>query len=329
MPLKTSLPFFAITTGDVDGVGLEVTTKALLKNSFRSHFVIFLSPQSENFYIQKLLSLNSSCIITSEQDLIRSIKQIKKHQNKKNSFLLFITNNSPQENVSLAARLCNDKILSGLITAPMSKRKIKLNNKIQTSGHTEILKSISTEKNLFMTFLGEHLNVLLVTDHIGLNEASKKFKNNLDQALKKAIDLSQKLGFKTIGVLGLNPHSGERGLIGNLEDIFITKTVQKFEKKYVNLNFIYPISPDAAFMPHMRGKIDLYVAQYHDQGLIPFKALHGFTAGVHITSGLKFIRTSVDHGTAKDIFGKNKADSTSMSDAIRFALKMHTTSSRS
>lgn len=321
LPSKTNSPIFAITAGDSDGVGLEVTVKALLKKSFNCQFVIFISPNCEQKYKSKLFKKFSPVLVQKESHLVSTLQN--RHFLLKNEIVIFDAGLSPQENVLFASQLCNKGTLDGLITAPMSKSPMVLGKKKQTAGHTEILKAITQNKNLFMTFIGSEFSVLLATDHIGLRQVPKEINKVLHKALEVAALQAIDLDLNTIGVLGLNPHAGERGLIGQAEDKKITLITNKISKKYSRLNFLYPLSPDAAFMPHMRKKIDLYVALYHDQGLIPFKALHGFNSGVHITSGLNFIRTSVDHGTAKDIFGQNKALEQPMIDAITYALKLH------
>jgi 4-hydroxythreonine-4-phosphate dehydrogenase len=122
-----------------------------------------------------------------------------------------------------------------------------------------------------------------------------------------------------IGLLGLNPHAGDSGLIGQEEQTVISKAMkQLFE---LGIPVVGPLVPDAAFQKENWGKYSTFVACYHDQGLIPFKSIHGFDSGVHLTLGLSLKRTSVDHGTAKDIFGKNKANPGSMVSALRWAIK--------
>ena len=124
---------------------------------------------------------------------------------------------------------------------------------------------------------------------------------------------------RPIGVLGLNPHAGDSGLIGKEEADIITPVLEKLRGEKVPVEG--PLVPDSAFTPSLRERYSLYLALYHDQGLIPFKAIHGQN-GVHITWGLPFVRTSVDHGTAFDIAGQGKADSTSMRLAIEWAIKL-------
>jgi 4-hydroxythreonine-4-phosphate dehydrogenase len=116
-----------------------------------------------------------------------------------------------------------------------------------------------------------------------------------------------------LAIVGVNPHAGEQGLLGDEEALL---------RQLLGADVRGPLVPDAAFLPANWGLYSVYVCPYHDQGLIPFKLVHGFDSGVHMTLGLPFIRTSVDHGTAKDIFGKNKARAGSMKDAITTAIRL-------
>ena len=105
------------------------------------------------------------------------------------------------------------------------------------------------------------------------------------------------------------------------EEIFLSKWAELFAKEY-NVEVVGPLVPDAAFLSKNLEQIGTYVCQYHDQGLIPFKMAHGQDSGIQLTLGLPFIRTSVDHGTAKDLFGQNKANPNSMSLAIKYAIDL-------
>ncbi|MES2962733.1 MAG: 4-hydroxythreonine-4-phosphate dehydrogenase PdxA, partial [Bdellovibrionota bacterium] len=118
----------------------------------------------------------------------------------------------------------------------------------------------------------------------------------------------------------LNPHAGEEGLIGESElDVHAKALAFAAEKKIAVEG---PLVPDAAFFEKNWKRYSVFVANYHDQGLIPFKMIHGQESGIHVTMGLPFVRTSVDHGTAKDIFGKDKADPRSMYQALEWAIRL-------
>jgi len=137
----------------------------------------------------------------------------------------------------------------------------------------------------------------------------------LNQALKLRKILKKPLQKLPVALVGLNPHAGESGLLGSEE----ISTFQPLLKKLKEV--VGPLPPDTAFLKQNWNKFSVFVCPYHDQGLIPFKMIHG-TQGFHLTFGLTFVRTSVDHGTAFDIYGKNKADGSSMLDAIKACIAM-------
>ena len=166
-----------------------------------------------------------------------------------------------------------------------------------------------------MAFIGKDFNVLLATDHISFSKIEFTLtKKQINSAVKSAKSLKFLLNSKKdIAVLGLNPHAGESRLMGTFESKMLAQMPR---------GFFGPLVPDAAFLQKNWSRFSLFVCMYHDQGLIPFKMHHGQDSGVHITMGLPFIRTSVDHGTAFDIYNKNIANPNSMLDAIHLNLKL-------
>jgi 4-hydroxythreonine-4-phosphate dehydrogenase len=174
-----------------------------------------------------------------------------------------------------------------------------------------------------MGFLGSHFSVVLGAGHTRLSKAPQDFLKSLDQSVLAALQLRQVLP-KTkrrlpIAVLGIDPHCGEAGLIGTADET-LQKRISLLARK--GFPVVGPLVPDTAFQKANWKKYSVFLASNHDQGLIPFKLIHGFESGVHITLGIPILRTSVDHGTAKDLFGKNKAQSGSMKDAITTACKL-------
>jgi 4-hydroxythreonine-4-phosphate dehydrogenase len=211
---------------------------------------------------------------------------------------------------------------NALVTAPLSKTTI-VKAGYKDLGHTEMLARISGQQNLFMGFLGSKFNVVLATGHKPLGQAVQAWQPEiLQRAMAAANELRSILPARrrklAIGLVGLNPHAGENGLIGE-EELWMAKVARSTDKSILVEG---PLVPDSAFLPHMWKKFSVYVSPYHDQGLIPFKLVHGFSQGVHLTLGVPFVRTSVDHGTAKDLFGRNKADSGSMTEALQTAIKL-------
>jgi 4-hydroxythreonine-4-phosphate dehydrogenase len=132
--------------------------------------------------------------------------------------------------------------------------------------------------------------------------------------------LDKKPASRPLALLGLNPHAGEEGIIGDTEKKIHHSVIESARERGVKIEG--PLVPDAAFFEKNWSEYSVYIANYHDQGLIPFKMIHGQESGIHLTMGLPFVRTSVDHGTAKDIFGKNKADASSMTLAIEWAIRL-------
>lgn len=305
----------ALTTGDVDGIGLEVTTKALEKIGPQKgvQFFLFRAP-GKSKDLNRLKKFKSSVATT----LASALKDTE------NDLVHIESDLSPAHWVELAAKACLTKKLSALATAPLSKVTIQEAG-FQDLGHTDILKRISKVKTVHMTFLGDKFNVLLATGHLPLTKVPKSLNFSVvAEALLQADGVRKSLPKpfcdRPVAVLGLNPHAGESGLIG-VEEALIFPHLQEFAKEK-GIPYTGPLVPDAAFFADNWKKFSIYVALYHDQGLIPFKMIHGQDSGVHISAGLPIIRTSVDHGTAKDIFGKNKANPSSMVDAIRWSIKL-------
>ena len=163
----------------------------------------------------------------------------------------------------------------------------------------------------------------LVTTHIGYQEVPQAITMDrilevirlTESALTKILDRKP-----TLAVLGLNPHAGENGLFGDREEERLIQPAIEAARS-VGIQLDDPMPPDTAFLARHRDRVDGYVCMYHDQGLIPFKALN-FETGVNITLGLPSIRTSVDHGTALDIAWQGKADVSSLLAAVGLASKL-------
>lgn len=209
-----------------------------------------------------------------------------------------------------------------LVTAPINKYNIQSED-FNFPGHTDYLNQ-ELEGNALMLMVTDNLRVGLLTDHLPLNEVAKSITPQLIKQKIKTINQSLIQDFNVIrpkiAVLGLNPHSGDNGVIGKEEIETIIPTV----KELLNDGYIVsgPFSADAFFGSEQHYNYDAVVACYHDQGLIPFKAI-SFGEGINYTAGLDKIRTSPDHGTAYDIAGKNTANFTSFKEAIYTALDIY------
>ena len=309
-----------LTTGDVDGVGFEVTAKALEK----------IGPQKGALFFY----FRGTKVATSLQKRIgrkfhihsfSSWPEALDFEPKSSKDIVEIVSPQPPAKwVETAAMGCLHGKVQAIVTGPLSKPEIRRAG-LQDLGHTDILKRLSLTKNAWMTFLGNKFHVFLLSGHLPISEVEKnltpeKIEAGIQAAYSFFSSFDKKLTKKPLAILGLNPHAGDSKLIGSFDAEVLNPIISKLQEK--GLPIVGPLVPDAAFNKDNWKKYSAFVACYHDQGLIPFKMIHGFESGVHVTAGLPFVRTSVDHGTAKDLFGKNKADFRSMREAITTALHL-------
>ena len=310
----------ALTSGDVDGIGSEVTAKALakIKPVPGVSFILWRSPKMSKRELLLIDRYFKRVTVTSWPEALKVVPDSHKE------LIDISTNLPPAAWVEQTAQACMFGHVDAMVTGPLSKTSI-LQSGMKDMGHTGILKRISKTKELFMGFIGDHFNVVLATGHIPISEVPATLTGaRLGKAIRAADQLRRVLDKKTasrpIAVLGLNPHASEEGLIGNEEQKAHVSAMESALEDKIPVEG--PLVPDAAFFKENWKKFSVFIAAYHDQGLIPFKMIHGQESGIHITMGLPFVRTSVDHGTAKDIFGKNKADSSSMRLAIDWAMRL-------
>lgn len=305
----------AITTGDPDGVGPEVTVKALKEVGPKpqTNFFVFRDDTSRSLFKKQGLPFERIVVSSLEEAL--TLKTKKHH-------LVEIESFDPTSWVEAAGLACLNKQFHALVTGPLSKTTIKQSGRSEL-GHTEILKKLTGCSHIFQGYLGEKFHVVLATAHIPHSLVSKALTQDLMRSviyeawqLKGLLPKAQQRR-KPMAFLGLNPHAGEGGLIG-CEEQAMKLLLSEFSSKEIQ----GPLVPDAAFFPKNWEKFSVFIAAYHDQGLIPFKMVHGQSGGAQVSLGLPFIRTSVDHGTAKDLFGLGKANPGSMIDAIQWALRL-------
>lgn len=317
----------AITTGDPDGVGFEVTAKSLSELGPQANSVFFLfrdknqdKKQSGCFDLidQKFSRLTFKTVqaALAFYDLLKQT-----HSLEKNFLFDLALEESAVEWVIMCTRLCHQGHFASLVTGPLSKTLIKASG-YDYVGHTGIFRHYYPKSDFFMAFKGKHFNVVLMSDHIALKDVEKSVdhSNLLQTYFKACLDFQNKLlKKKKLVLLGLNPHAGEKGIIGGFEQKLLKSSW--FKKDYLK-KMTGPLSADGAFLKKNWSVFSTYMALYHDQGLIPFKTVHGQDSGVHITLGLPFVRTSVDHGTAKELFNKNRAVHLSMRDAILYNIRL-------
>jgi 4-hydroxythreonine-4-phosphate dehydrogenase len=210
-----------------------------------------------------------------------------------------------------------------MVTAPINKEAVTLSGRPFT-GHTEYIAELCGAAESRMLLCSERLSTIHVTTHVPLRAACESSTARILRTIELGSDAMKLLGFPEprIAVCGLNPHAGEHGLFGDEDRQFILPAIEAARAKGISCSG--PHAPDTVFLQAVRGAYDLVVAMYHDQGHIPMKLID-FEGTVNISLGIPIIRTSVDHGTAFDIAGKNRADARSMKQAMRVAAKMAST----
>lgn len=304
-----------ITQGDPLGIGLEITIKALHQiwledGRLPSHNLLCVP---ENFE-RCLKYLDTSLNTWARFHVVRkSLSGPFVHANGEFSD----PGVSAAMAIEMGARLCGqDPKCHSLVTAPIHKARMQ--PACGFAGHTEYLQALTKAPNVRMLLRGPELAVILQTIHVPLNQVK------IDpQELEKTFDFAyQFAGDREIWVMGLNPHAGDSGVIGQEEITIISPTIEKWKKANPLAKIKGPMPADGIWHHWKRlsssSRPGVFIAMYHDQGLIPIKLWEGESA-INQTLGLPFIRTSPDHGTADDICGKNMADYSSMYQAIRVA----------
>lgn len=211
--------------------------------------------------------------------------------------------------------------VAAVATGPVSKEALAMAG-YPWKGHTDLLAHLTGASRVAMMFWSPRLRVVLATVHIPLAEVPRALS---ERVLRDAVELAHgempKFGIAAprIGVAALNPHAGEGGLMGHEEAHVMRPAIEAMRGEGIDVSGPFPA--DTLFVRAARGEFDVIVAAYHDQGLIPVKLL-GFGAAVNVTLGLPIIRTSVDHGTAYDIAGKNQADEGSLIEAVMLAARL-------
>lgn len=316
-----------ITIGDINGVGPEVIIKALNDNR------LFLDCTPVIYGAAKVFSFYKKALNESEFNY-QTIKDASEIQTRKINLInvwneeVELTPGTPTEASGKYAIQSLEKatqdLASGkidvLITAPFSKEAVSKSG-FSFTGHTEYLAEMSGVPEALMILVSHSLRVALVTVHVPIKEVASLLTK--DKIIKKIADFedSLKKDFALvkpkIAVLGLNPHAGENGKLGQEEKEIITPAIQasRAEGKHV----FGPYAADGFFGSSARNQFDGVLAMYHDQGLAAFKAI-SFEDGVNFTASLPIVRTSPDHGTAYDIAGKNEANESSFRSAIYLAL---------
>ena len=310
---KFAPKIIGITLGDPAGIGPEITSKALAKIPLNRsvYFLVIGDAQSFKRYFFKPRKNIIFCLVEPRQAGVYAPGKPSAQSGELS--LRFL-----QKSVELL----KSKKIQAVVTAPLSKESV-CRFKRGFHGHTEYLADAFGVKKFDMMFVTDELKTVITTRHIPIAEVPRAVTRQkvfdsivlLDKTLRGQFKIFQ----PRIAVCGLNPHAGEGGEIGKEDIQKILPAIKAARAKGINVSG--PFAGDTMFLPERRKKYDAIISMYHDQGLIAMKTLY-FREVVNLTIGLPFVRTSPAHGTAFDIAGKNKADASSMAQAIRLAVKL-------
>ena len=317
-----------ISIGDINGIGGEIILKTFEDMRMLEFCtpVIFASVRLMSFY-KKHFSIDINFHgIDKLEDLVS------KRINVLNVWKEPVDVNFGEENktggeyaiksLKEAVSALKDNKIDVLVTAPINKSNVQ-SESFNFPGHTDYLAQ-ELEGDSLMLMVSEGLRVGLLTDHVPVNEVVKNItRERIDKKINTIYhSLIEDFGIKTpkIAVLGINPHTGDNGVIGSEDDTILRPALDNIRK---NGKLVYgPYAADSFFGSGNYKNFDAIIASYHDQGLIPFKTL-SFGKGVNYTAGLNRIRTSPDHGTAFDLAGKNGASFESFREAVFSAISIY------
>lgn len=316
-----------ITHGDVNGVSYEVIFKTLEKEGITELFtpIVFGVPEIAEKAIEQFSLANLRLNVINDPKDAKSGKinlvALKTRPELHPGEIRMDAGDAAVEALERGVEALKSGNIDVLVTAPISKEAVQSEN-FRFPGHTEFLSERIGEGNEAMMILCDNsLRVGLLTTHLPLTSISANISEEkiIDYVKRFALTLKKDFGIvrPTIAVLGLNPHAGDGGLLGEEEENIIIPAIDKLQEEGY---LVFGPFPSDGFFGHGNYRnFDGVLAMYHDQGLIPFKTL-ATTGGVNFSACLPYVRTSPDHGTAFDIAWKGVAEPASMTDAIYMAI---------
>jgi len=316
-----------ISIGDLNGIGGELVIKTF-EDSRMLEFctpVIYASVKTLSFFKKHFeSSIEFNSIQTAEKAVESKVNVITVWKDDvKINFGEedLIIGSYAIKSLQAAVKDLKDDQIDVLVTAPINKHNIQSED-FKFPGHTDYLAQ-QLEGDSLMFMVSDNLKVGLLTDHVPVSEVSKQITpesiENKISIIYNSLVQDFNIRLPKIAVLGLNPHTGDNGVIGNEDDEVLRPTLQAIKNRG---KVVYgPYSADSFFGSKNYKNFDAILATYHDQGLIPFKTL-AFGSGVNFTAGLSKVRTSPDHGTAYEIAGKGVADISSFKEAIFSAISI-------
>ncbi len=314
--------------GDPSGIGAEVIAKALQKPE--------IYDISRPVVVGTVRGMQEALRQVGSKDRVRSVESVTDAQCKRGTVDVLnvdgfedarfpVGKHSAESGkashawVERAARLCIKKQVSGMVTAPVNKESWQMAGTGGDIGHQEVFKRLTGSEYVATMLVSGNLRCMHLSTHKPLREACAYVtRKNVLRAVRLTDRHFKEWGFASprIAVAALNPHASDNGLIGREELDEIKPAVE--DARAGGINALGPVPADSVFNQAIAGKYDVVVVMYHDQGHIAIK-VHGFEESISVNLGIPFLRTSVDHGTAFDIAGKNKADATGMVEALKLA----------
>ena len=323
MSVETKKPIIGLTSGDINGIGLELIIKTLSDTRVLDLFtpVIFSSVKVVNFYKKVIPDTTFNYHTLKElghinPKMVNVLNCWEEDVNITPGQLTEAGGKYAIKSLNAAVQALQQSQIDGLVTAPIHKNNVQ-SDSFPYTGHTPYLKAAFQANDVLMLMAADNLRVGLVTEHVPLKDVAQYItRENITskiQLLHESLRRDFGIDKPRIAVLGLNPHAGDEGLVGKEEETIIKPTIK--DLKHQHYLVFGPYSADAFFARGQYEKFDAVLAMYHDQGLIPFKSL-ATGEGINFTAGIRGVRTSPDHGTAFDIAGKNKADASSLRASI-------------
>jgi len=307
----------AVTVGDPSGIGPEVVLKAL-----SSHEVQGLANWIVVGDQAALEKTSRTCGITPASlcATIRPSMAIGNPEEYQFGQLSCVCGRAAVGYVRVATEMCLNNEAQAMVTAPLNKEAVTLSG-MQFSGHTEYIAKLCQAEDSRMMLSNEKLSVVHVSTHVSLRNAIEATTASILRTIELGNEGMKLLGHERprIAMFGLNPHAGEHGLFGEEDAARIIPAIEAARNKGVLVDG--PHAPDTIFLRAARGEYDMVVAMYHDQGHIAMKLID-FQHTVNVSLGIPIIRTSVDHGTAFDIAGKNAADPKNIIAAMKMGAAM-------
>ncbi len=320
-----------ITHGDINGISYEVIIKTLMDPRIYEMCtpIVYGSPKVAAYH-RKVLNINNFSLNHIRSASEANVRRANVINCVSDDIRVDLGKPSREAGEAALAALkraisdLQDNLIDVLVTAPVNKATIH-SEEFPFHGHTEYIEqSFGEPGDSLMMMIGEHLRVALVTSHIPLADVAGQITAGRVYAKARTLEesLIRDLGINRprIAVLGLNPHAGENGILGQEEEEQILPAIKRLREE--NRLVFGPYPADGFFGAGDFKRFDAVLAMYHDQGLAPFKSI-SFERGVNFTAGLPVVRTSPDHGTAYELAGKGKASPDSFREALFLALDIY------